>query len=75
MTKNDLNYPDLSDYDTRLHKEYKYVAIWEKMKEKYNFTDQTPIMTMAKSMSQNDWVTLHNAVKYRRFSQERKKQH
>jgi|TARA_R100000084_G_scaffold106474_1_gene64839 hypothetical protein len=72
---NDINYPELSDYDTRLHREYKHVAVWEKMKEKYGFTDKTPILSMAKSMSHNDWVTLHNAVKYRRFSQQRKKQH
>tara|TARA_R100001530_G_C4190730_1_gene122095 strand:+ start:106 stop:324 length:219 start_codon:yes stop_codon:yes gene_type:complete len=68
MTKNDLNYPTHSDYDTWLHKEYKYVAIWEKMKEKYNFTDQTPIMTMAETMDYQDWLDLHNAVKYRKHN-------
>ena len=72
---NNVNYPTLSEYDTRLHEEYKHAVPWEKMKEKYGFTDKTPILTMARAMSDNDWVTLHNAVKYRRFSQQRKKQH
>ena len=71
---NDINYPELSDYDARLHEDYKHVAVWEKMKEKYGFTDKTPLLSMAKSMGRNDWITLHNGVKYRRFSQQRRKQ-
>tara|TARA_R110000787_G_scaffold43783_1_gene107261 strand:+ start:34753 stop:35133 length:381 start_codon:yes stop_codon:yes gene_type:complete len=72
MTKNDMNYPFpqnlnqlLSDYDKSMHKLYPKISFWGKMKEKYEFTDSTPLSTMAKVMEYTDWVRLHQAVKYR----------